>query len=70
MKTKNLRYQIKGSAAVILAASSLPFSGQIAAQNETIEEVIVTGSRISRDSNLTGALPVQSLDADDIRMSG
>ena len=70
MKTKNLRHQIKGSAAVILAASSLPLSGQIAAQEDTIEEVIVTGSRISRDSNLTGALPVQSVNADDIRMSG
>ena len=35
-----------------------------------LEEVIVTGSRIARDANLTGALPVQSITGDDIRASG
>ncbi len=70
MKTKNLRHPIHGGAVVLLAASTLPITGQVVAQDDLIEEVIVTGSRISRDSNLTGALPVQSLNADDIRMSG
>ena len=70
MKTKNLRHQVHGGAVALLAASTLPFSAQIVAQDGLIEQVIVTGSRISRDSNLTGALPVQSLNADDIRMSG
>ena len=70
MKTKQLRHQVNGGAVALLAASTLPFSGQILAQEDSIEEVIVTGSRISRDSNLTGALPVQSVNADDIRMSG
>ena len=70
MKKKNIRHQLNGGAVALFAASALPFSGQVVAQDELIEEVIVTGSRISRDSNLTGALPVQSVDADDIRRSG
>ena len=70
MKKKNIRHQLNGGAVALFAASALPFSGQVVAQDELIEEVIVTGSRISRDSNLTGALPVQSVDAEDIRRSG
>ena len=55
---------------VLLAASIIPFSLQAFAQEDVIEEVIVTGSRIARDPNLTGALPVQSLTAEDIQSSG
>ena len=55
---------------VLLAASMLPFAGQSIAQEGVLEEVVVTGSRIARDANLTGALPVQSMDADDITTSG
>ncbi len=70
MKTKNLRHCIHRSAAALLAASTLPLAGQVAAQDQLIEEVIVTGSRIARDANLTGALPVQSINAEAIRRSG
>ena len=55
---------------VLLAAAMVPFYQQAFAQEDVIEEVIVTGSRIARDPNLTGALPVQSLTADDIQSSG
>ncbi|MDE0093473.1 MAG: TonB-dependent receptor [Gammaproteobacteria bacterium] len=47
--------------------------GQSFAQEDTedtIEEIVVTGSRIARDSNLTGALPVRSVDSTDIAASG
>ena len=54
----------------MLTASALAIAGQSIAQEGVLEEVVVTGSRIARDANLTGALPVQSLDADDIRASG
>lgn len=40
------------------------------AEEGVIEEVIVTGSRIARDPNLGAAGPVQSLSAEDIRLSG
>ncbi len=46
------------------------FSGAALAQQEEIEEITVTGSRIARDSNLTGALPVQSIGEDEIQLSG
>ncbi|MYH47005.1 MAG: TonB-dependent receptor [Gammaproteobacteria bacterium] len=55
---------------VLLAAAMVPFYQQAFAQEDVIEEVIVTGSRIARDPNLTGALPVQSLTAEDIQSSG
>ncbi len=50
-------------------ASSL-FSGNVSAQDQDLEEITVTGSRISRDSNLTGALPVQTIGEQEIQMSG
>ncbi len=41
------------------------------AQNgDVLEEVIVTGSRIARDPNLGGPLPVQSISSDDIKLAG
>jgi outer membrane receptor protein involved in Fe transport len=45
------------------------FSGTVVAQ-ENVEEITVTGSRISRDPNLTGALPVQTVGEQEIQMSG
>lgn len=47
------------------------FSGTVSAQEEEqLEEITVTGSRIARDSNLTGALPVQSIGEQEIQLSG
>ena len=43
------------------------------AQDEAVERedrIVVTGSRIARDPNLTEPLPVQSLDAEALRLSG
>ena len=68
MKKSNSRRRLRGGAIALLTAGTIPFSQQILAQE--IEEVVVTGSRIARDSNLTGALPVQSVSAEDIRASG
>lgn len=71
MKTKTLRHHINGGAIVLLAATTLPLSSFVVAQsNDLIEEVVVTGSRIARDANLTGANPIQSVSAEDIRSSG
>lgn len=53
-----------------LAASLVWIAGQSIADEDTIEEVVVTGSRIARETNLTSALPVQSLDAADLSASG
>lgn len=58
----------RSGALALLTAAAIPFAQQIMAQE--IEEVIVTGSRIARDTNLSGALPVQSVTAADIRASG
>jgi outer membrane receptor protein involved in Fe transport len=50
--------------AVLLAASPS------AAQDAADDEIIVTGSRIPQDPNLISSVPVQSLDDEDIRLSG
>lgn len=42
----------------------------VAQSDEPLEEIVTTGSRIARDPNLTGALPIQSVDAEDIQLSG
>lgn len=38
--------------------------------DDDFEEVVVTGSRIARDSNLAGSAPVSSVSAEDIQLSG
>ena len=55
-----------GLAALVLSLTS----GTVLAQDDEIEEITVTGSRIARDPNLSGALPVQSVDEQQIQMSG
>ena len=45
-------------------------SQSIAQEPEQIEEIMVTGSRIARDPNLGGAVPVQSVSGEDIQLSG
>jgi len=42
----------------------------VAQEEDAIEEIRVTGSRIARDPNLSGALPVQSIGDQEIQMSG
>lgn len=37
---------------------------------DDVEEIFITGSRIARDPNLGGAIPVSSIDAEQIRVSG
>ena len=54
----------------MLAVIMLQSTGETFAQEHIIEEVVVTGSHIARDANLTGALPVRSMDAEDIAESG
>jgi outer membrane receptor protein involved in Fe transport len=51
------------SAANALAQQGMP-------SEEAIEEIVTTGSRIARDPNLAGALPVQSIDTETIALSG
>ena len=56
----------------LVAAGAMSASAQVAPQPgaAVLEEVVVTGSRIARDANLSGPLPVQSVTAERIRASG
>jgi len=55
-------------------AIALPAFAQEAAasdeQERREETVVVTGSRIARDPNLISAVPVETVDVDDLRLSG
>ena len=45
-------------------------TGSALAQDEDVEEITVTGSRIARDPNLGSSVAVQSVTSDDIQLSG
>ncbi len=57
------------SFALPLALGATPAGAQ-ETETEGVEEVVVTGTRIARDPNAIAPVPVQSLSADDVRMSG
>lgn len=59
-------------AAVVASIASLQQAPSALAQDEAplVEEVVVTGSRIQRDPNAVSTQPVQSVSAEDIKISG
>lgn len=68
------RAALLGSAATLLAGFSLgtgAYAQDASADDEvSIEEVVVTGSRIRRDANLAGSAPVATTSSEDFRLSG
>ncbi|MEM1262068.1 MAG: TonB-dependent receptor [Pseudomonadota bacterium] len=56
--------------ATLAGAAVLPTSAAAQEESEGIEEIVVTGTRIARDANLSGPLPVQTISAEDIQASG
>lgn len=74
MKIRDGLGPVKKLSAAILLASVAPVAPTVLAQapqaQPMIDEVVVTGSRIARDPNMTSAAPVQSVGEADIRFSG
>jgi len=68
MKFEYKRFMLITTA--LATGSSMIASTAMAQSNSADDEIIVTGSRIPQDPNLILSVPVQSLDKDDIRMSG
>ncbi|MEM8685270.1 MAG: TonB-dependent receptor [Pseudomonadota bacterium] len=58
------------AAAVLASLVALPQPLQAQDDDEALEEIVVTGSRIQRDPNTIAAQPVQSVSAEDIQLSG
>ena len=75
MKTLHA-HTIKKSAISICIASALGLSvsglalAQESSNDESVEKIRVTGSRIASDPNVTSSVPLQSIDQSDIRKSG
>lgn len=68
-QAKPMRRGLSGSILAMALAGALSVPAQ--AQDTTDDDVIVvTGSRIPLDSNLTSPVPVQSLTSEDFRLSG
>ncbi len=65
-KSLNLRLACTAGALAMMTAA--PVTTQ--AQDVTVDEIIVTGSRIARDPNLVAPTPVQSLSSEDLTLSG
>ena len=55
---------------VLVVAAAGPAQAQAPAEGATLEEVVVTGSRIQRDPNQTAPAPIASVTAEDLRASG
>lgn len=77
MRLQNRRNQtlkaavLAGASLGVLAASpGLAQDAESEPQAETQDRIVVTGSRIARDPNLTQPTPVQSIDEETIRLSG
>ena len=66
--TRNSKGWFLGRILILSGLITVPLTA--ATQEEELEEITVTGSRIARDPNLSGALPVQSVDSEQIRLSG
>ena len=62
------KQRLLGLTAMALISQFYPNVG--VAEEAALEEVVVTGSRIARDGNLTSAQPVQGFDAEEIVDSG
>jgi outer membrane receptor protein involved in Fe transport len=67
------RTALLGSAATLVASLALgqtTFAQDTAADDVSIEEVVVTGSRIARDPNLAAPSPVSVVSSVDLKLSG
>ncbi len=67
--TEALRKALYSSVTVPIALGPLSAVAQ-SQDDQALEEITVTGSRIARDPNIGGNVPVQSLGAEDILLSG
>lgn len=65
-----LSVSVAAAVASLATVGSQGVFAQVGDQDIQLEEVVVTGSRIQQDPNATGSQPVQSLNADDIAISG
>lgn len=72
MRLMKLHAYLKKSGLLLLTVivGAATASITIQAAEVELEEIVVTGSRIARDPNLSGALPVQSITAEAIQLSG
>src|SRR5690606_6960296 len=59
------RRRLSCAVALLTSASAVSVYGQVSDQ-PTIEEVVVTGSRLQRDPNMTAPQPIQTVDAETI----
>jgi iron complex outermembrane receptor protein len=70
---KNMQRKIPHKRSLLCAAISLsllPLASQSIAQEDTVEEVVVTGSYIRRSEGFTGASAVVQLDAEELEAQG
>lgn len=71
-RSRSLRASVLAGAslAALIAAPGFAQESDEAEVAQDSDRIVVTGSRIARDPNLTAPVPVQSLNAQDIRNSG
>ena len=69
MSSKITKYFKSSSSILVLSVMSVSLTANVQAQTPD-DEIVVTGSRIPQDPNIVSSVPVQSLNDDDIKLSG
>ncbi|MEM7281109.1 MAG: TonB-dependent receptor [Pseudomonadota bacterium] len=70
MEIKPTRWAALLGATLVMGMGTAPTMAQEEDDNDTIENVVVTGSRVARDPNLASPAPVQTVSSEDIQLSG
>ena len=71
MKNSTFRPKALTTAVCLALSGAAVLPTLVSAQSDaTLDEIIVTGSRIPADPNLVSSVPIQSLSAEDIQNSG
>ena len=66
-----MKFTLTAALATVSSLALLNGAPAIAQEETSVQDtVVVTGSRIPQDPNLISSVPVQSVDDDDIRLSG
>ena len=71
MKRNKISASISGAIGIVVAAGALS-SGFVSADDhaETVEEIVVTGSRLQSNPNLAGAVPVLTVSGEEADLRG
>jgi iron complex outermembrane receptor protein len=70
IKNRGMKLSVIAAAISLATMSNSIVAQESSSDEEQVERIKITGSRISRDANIGAAAPIQTISGDDIRQSG